>query len=166
MLRTGVDDSFPLVYDETSSIDSWEVHMPKELCVRAVHQDGMHFLVGTGEHSVHLDYPLQPGETSGPTPLEMLLASLAACAGGTLALLLRRADASPKGLEVEVRGIRRDEHPTVLTDIDLQFVVRGSGQDPEVIARSLRVAEEQLCPVWAMLKPGTTIKSSFRIAEA
>ncbi len=139
--------------------------MPRELRVRAVHQGGMHFLADTGEHSVRLDYPLQPGATAGPTPLEMLLASLAACAGGTLAMLLRRAEAAPTGLEVEARGIRRDEHPTVLTDIDLEFVVRGPGQDPEVVARSLRMAEEQLCPVWAMLKPGTTIRSSFRIVE-
>jgi putative redox protein len=80
-------------------------------------------------------------------------------------MLLRRADPPPIGLEVEARGIRKDEHPTVLTDIDLEFVVRGSGQDPEVVARSLRVAEEQLCPVWAMLKPGTTIRSSFRIVD-
>ena len=139
--------------------------MPRELRVRAVHQGGMHFLADTGEHSVHLDYPLQSGATAGLTPLEMLLASLAACAGGTLAMLLRRAEAAPTGLEVEARGIRRDEHPTVLTDVDLEFVVHGSGQDPEVVARSLRVAEEQLCPVWAMLKPGTTIRSSFRIVE-
>jgi putative redox protein len=96
---------------------------------------------------------------------KMLLASLAACAGGTLAMLLRRAEAAPTRLEVEARGIRRDEHPTVLTDIDLEFVVCGPGRDPEVVARSLRMAEEQLCPVWAMLKPGTTIRSSFRIVE-
>lgn len=139
--------------------------MPRELRVRAVHQGGMHFLAHAGDHSVHLDYPLQPGATAGPTPLEMLLAGLAACAGGTLAMLLRRADPAPVGLEVEARGIRKDEHPTVLTDIDLEFVVHGSGQDPEVVSQSLRVAEEQLCPVWAMLKPGTTIRSSFRIME-
>ena len=44
-------------------------------------------------------------------------------------------------------------------------MVRGPDQDPEVVARSLRMAEEQLCPVWAMLEPGTTIRSSFRIVE-
>ena len=139
--------------------------MAQELTARAIQQQGMHFLVDTGNHSVHLDYPLQPGETQGPTPLQMLLAGLTACAGGTLALLLGRADVPPTRIEVEARAARRDEHPTLLTRIDLEFVVHGSRQDPEVIARSLRVAEEQLCPVWAMLKPGTVIEYSFRIVD-
>jgi len=39
------------------------------------------------------------------------------------------------------------------------------GIDPAVVERSLSVAEERLCPVWAMLKPGTTIKSAFCIVE-
>ncbi len=139
--------------------------MAQELCVRAVRQRGMHFLVDTGAHSVHLDYPLQPGETEGPKPLEMLLASLAAYAGGTVALLLGRANVPPTGLEVEARGTRRDEHPTVLTHIDLEFLVYGPGQDSELIAHSLRPAEEQLCPVRAMLKQATAIEHSFRITE-
>jgi putative redox protein len=139
--------------------------MPQELHVHAVHQGGMHFVARAGDHWVSLDYPLQPGRTAGPTPLEMLLASLAACAGSTVALLLRRMDAPLTGLEVEARGIRQDEHPTVMTEIALDFTLRGAGLDPGAVARALRIAEEQLCPVWAMLKTGTAISASFRMME-
>ena len=139
--------------------------MSQELRVHAVHKGGMHFVASIGDHSLSLDYPLQPGRTAGPTPLEMLLASLAACAGSTVALLLRRMDAPLAGLEVEARGTRRDEHPTIMTEIALDFVLRGDGLDPGAVARALQIAEEQLCPVWAMLKTGTVISASFRIAE-
>ena len=138
--------------------------MPTELTVHAVHQGGMRFAVTAGDHSVTLDYPLRPGETgAGATPLQMLLASLAACSGSTVALVLRRMEQPLEGLEVSARGLRRDEHPTVITDITLEFVVRGAGVDPEAVARALTVAENQLCPVWAMLKPGTTITTSHRV---
>lgn len=139
--------------------------MARDLCVRAVREQGMHFVVDTGQHSVHLDYPLGPGGTEGPTPLEMLLAALASCAGGTLALLLGRANTPPDGMDVEARGTRSEEHPTVLTHVDLEFVVHGADLQPETIARSLKLAEEQLCPVWAMLRPGTVIDHSFRIVQ-
>jgi putative redox protein len=67
------------------------------------------------------------------------------------------------GLEVTARGTRRDQHPTVLTQISLEFEVRGSGIAPEMVEHALRVAEDQLCPVWAMLKGGTPITTSWNV---
>ena len=32
-----------------------------------------------------------------------------------------------------------------------------------IVERAMAQSEEHLCPVWAMLKPGTSIKSTFRI---
>lgn len=138
--------------------------MPTELKARAVHEGGMRFSVTAGEHNVTLDYPLQPGATAaGPTPLQMILASLAVCSGSTVALVLERTKQPLAGLEVEAYALRSDEHPTVLTEISLEFLVRGSGVDPEAVQRALAVTETQLCPVWAMLKPGTPITASFRL---
>jgi len=34
-----------------------------------------------------------------------------------------------RGIEVNARGQRRDEHPTVITEIALEFVVHGAGDD-------------------------------------
>ena len=140
--------------------------MPQELSVRAVRESGMCFTASTGEHSVCLDYPLGPGATAGPTPLEMLLSSLAVCAGSTLALLLDRMRQPFTGLAVEARGKRRDEHPTVLTEIAVEFVITGAGTDLDKVTQALKMAEEQICPVWAMLKGGTPITTSFRIVAS
>jgi putative redox protein len=141
-----------------------EQTMPSELTVQAVHEGGMRFGVTAGEHALTFDYPLRPEDAgAGATPLQMLLASLAACSGSTLGLVLTRMKQPLEGLEVNARGLRRDEHPTVITEIALEFVVRGSGVDPEAVGRALTVAEDQLCPVWAMLKTGTPITASFRV---
>jgi putative redox protein len=140
--------------------------MPTELVVQAVYQGGMKFAATTGEHTVILDYPLPPDHASaGPTPLQMILTSLAVCSGSTLALVLDRMKQPVEGLEVKACGQRSDTHPTVLTDISLDFALRGPGLDAEAVQRALAIAENQLCPVWAMLKPSTPITASFRLLE-
>ena len=138
--------------------------MPSELTVHAVHEGEMRFTATAGDHAVTFDYPLSPGQTgAGPTPLQMILASLAVCSGSTLGLVLRRMGQQVEGLEVHARAQRRDEHPTVLTEITLEFEVRGTDVDAPLVQRALTIAEEQLCPVWAMLKAGTPITASFRL---
>ena len=137
--------------------------MPTELTIQAIHQGGMHFIAGDGDHTVSMDYPLQPGEKgAGMTPLRMLLSSLAVCGGSALGLLLQRMRQPLEGLTVNARGLRRDEHPTVITEISLEFVLKGA-VDPAVAAKVLNQCEQQLCPVWHMLQAGTPITYSYRI---
>ena len=137
--------------------------MKTELTVHAVHEGGMRVLACDGEFQVAMDYPMAADEsTAGPTPLTMLLASLAACSLNSVVVILRKMQQPLAGLSVEARGTRRTEHPTVLTDISLAFKVRG-GVDPAAIARALQLSEERLCPVWNMLKASTRIKAGFHV---
>jgi putative redox protein len=139
--------------------------MKTELTVHAVHQGGMRVLASDGEFQVAMDYPMGAGEsTAGPTPLTMLLASLAACSLNSVAVILKKMQQPLAGLEVEARGKRRTEHPTVLAEISLEFTVRG-GVDPAAIARALQLSEERLCPVWNMLKTSTSIKAEFHMQQ-
>jgi putative redox protein len=124
----------------------------------------MRFTARVGEHALAMDYPLQSDDDcAGLRPLEVLLSSLAGCAGGTMVVLLRKMGQSFEALQVNVRGLRQDEHPTVFTEIDLDFQLHGEGLDPAAVGRAMSLAEEKLCPVWAMLKGGPRINSSFHI---
>ena len=135
--------------------------MRTDLSVRAVHIGDMRVDVHIREHVLPMDYPASKGAC---TPLELLLASLAACAGNTLNLVLcRKMGARVASLQVEARAQRREEHPTVLTAIELVYHLRGEGLGQEMVERALRIAEDQLCPVLAMLRPGTEICSSWRM---
>jgi len=134
--------------------------MRTDLCVRAVHLGDMRVDVHVREHVLRMDYPAEAGRN--PTPLEALLASLAACAANTLNLVLcRKMGIKFESLEVEARAERRVEHPTVLTEIDLEYRLGGEALDPLIVDRAVRIAEDQLCPVLNMLRPGTTIRSSW-----
>lgn len=118
--------------------------------------------VAVREHVLAMDYPAVDGKQ--PTPLEVLLASLAACAANTLSLVLcRKMGATVHSIEVEARAQRRAEHPTVLTAIELAYHLRADDLAPETINLAVRQAEDHLCPVLAMLRPGTEITSSWRM---
>jgi putative redox protein len=140
--------------------------MPTELSVHAVQNGPMEFAISDGDHEVTIDYPL-PGneqELKGMTPLRLLLASLAGCSGSSVAALLRRDGQPVRRVEVAARGQRRDEHPTVITEIDLAFTVYGD-VDPERVRHALDVSEAQICPVWAMVKAGTPVTSTFTVVD-
>lgn len=140
--------------------------MPSELTVHAVQQGPMEFAISDGEHGVTIDYPLPDSDRDlqGMTPLRLLLASLAGCSGSSIAVLLRRDGQPVERVEVTARGQRRDEHPTVMTSIDLQFAVYGA-VDPARVEHALRLSEATICPVWAMLKAGTPVTSSYTVVD-
>jgi uncharacterized OsmC-like protein len=136
--------------------------MQTEYTVAAVHQGGTRIQAAVGDFTVPMDYPLSPESAkTAPTPLETLLASLAGCAGNSMVLLLAKMKQPVAGLDVNVRGLRRQEHPTIITEIDLEFVVRGD-VDHAAAEKALSLSEQQICPVWAMLKGGTTVRASLR----
>ena len=140
--------------------------MQTELVVRAVHEGGMRVRANSGEFSVVMDYPASSGETlAGLTPLTMLLASLAACSVNSLMVVLNKMQQRVTGLAVDARALRSAEHPTVLTNIFLEFSVAGVAVDPAAVARALQLAEERLCPVWNMLKTSTEICAKFHIEQ-
>ncbi len=83
-----------------------------------------------------------------------------------MVVLKRRLDQPVTGIEVDVRALRSEQHPTVLTEIALNFLVKGTGVEPEAVAKTIEISEDQLCPVWNMLKGSTPIQPTFRISES
>ena len=138
--------------------------MQTELVVRAVHEGGMRVRASDSAFDVLMDYPMGSGESlAGPTPLTMLLASLAACSVNSVMAVLNRMHQPVADLIVEAHATRSTEHPTVLREISLAFTVKGDAGDPAAVSRALQLSEERLCPVWNMLKANTPIEAGFRI---
>jgi putative redox protein len=141
--------------------------MQTELRVHAVHDGGMRVRASDDAFDVLMDYPVSQTESlTGPTPLTMLLASLAACSVNSLIAVLKKMQRPVAGLSVEARARRSTEHPTVLTDISLEFRVKGDAVDPAAVTKALQLAEERLCPVWNMLKVSTPIHAGFQVEQS
>jgi putative redox protein len=112
---------------------------------------------------VDIDFAPTGEDVDGFLPLELLLASLAACSGQVVVGLLKRMGQEVKDLLVHARGTKREIHPTVLTSIELDFEFRGGTLDDASVGKALALSEDRFCPVWAMLKPAAPIKATYRL---
>ena len=113
--------------------------------------------------AIPIDYIPPFGDGQGYTPLELLLMSLAACSGGTIGLLLRETGKTISGIKVNTKGIRREQHPTSLQKIFLEFVVTSGDVSDADMQKVIKLAEESVCPVWAMVKGNAEIVTEFKI---
>ncbi len=127
-------------------------------------EDGLRF-VGTDRsgYTVHLDATAAEGGGSAPTPMELLLISLAGCSAMDVIAILRKKRHLIEHLEVRAHGQRRDEHPTIFTTITLEYIIHCADIDPMAVDRAINLSRDRYCPIWSMLSPGVPIRSSFRI---
>jgi putative redox protein len=113
--------------------------------------------------AIPIDYIPPLGDGQGYTPLEMLLMSLAACSGGTIGLLLRKMGKTVSGIKVNAKGTRREQHPTSFQQILLEFFVSSNDVNDADIQKAIMLAEESVCPVWAMVKGNAEITTEYKI---
>ena len=116
--------------------------------------------------AVPIDYIPPLGDGQGYTPLELLLMSLGACSGGTIGLLLRKMGKTVSGIKVNTRGIRREQHPTSFQKIFLEFVVHSNDVKDADMQKAIKLAEESICPVWAMVKGNAQINAEYKVIAA
>jgi putative redox protein len=136
---------------------------PMEVTVRSTDQK-LGYTAAMRDHPpVTIDYFPPLGEGKGYTPLELLLISLASCSGGTLGLLLRKTGKKVDAIEVKAHGTRRDPHPTSFRKIVLSFTVKSDDVTGEDVQKAIQLAEESVCPVWAMVKGNAEVVTEFRI---
>jgi len=112
---------------------------------------------------VKMDYFPPFGEGNGYTGLEMLLLSLSACSGTAIAVLLRRMGRHIRGFEIHAVGMRQEELPMAFNLIDLEFRIQSTDVSPAEVEKAIALAEQSMCPVWAMLKGNVTIETRFTI---
>ncbi len=113
--------------------------------------------------AIQIDYVPPLGDGDGYTPLELVLVSLSACSGSTVASLLRRMGKTVCGLQVTARGVRRDAHPTGFESIVLEFTLDSGDALEADLGKAIQLSEQTYCPVWAMLKDNVEITSQYRV---
>jgi putative redox protein len=99
------------------------------------------------------------------TPMELFLAALGGCTGMDFQWILSRQRQKLTGLEISVRGKRRDEDPRYYEEIDLNYTVFGDGVRREAVERAIRLSQEKYCSVKAMLKDTVKFNISYTIVN-
>ncbi len=138
--------------------------MPDLITAEAVHHGAMHVTTTVGAHTIEMDYPVRD-DMAGPSPIQLLLASLVGCAANTVAALLRRTQQPVSGVRVRATG-EKVEQPTVrFSRIDLAIEVTGAGLSRDAVQHAVDLAAGTVCPVWQMLKPAVPIEHELTIVE-
>jgi len=115
--------------------------------------DKLHFIGQTGANDpVSIDYTPPLGNNLGYTSLELFLMSFASCIGSAVLVLLRKMAKSVQGLEINASGIRREQHPTCFSVINLYLVLKSADVTGADLEKVIGLADEKLCPVYAMIK--------------
>ena len=135
--------------------------------VKVKYVDGLQF-VGEAEsgHALVMDGdPVYGGNNTAVRPTELLLVGLGGCSGMDVVSVLKKKKQDVRGLEINIKGKRAEEHPKKFTDIDIEFVVTGRSISEEAVKRAVNLSMEKYCSVKATIEGCATITFSYRIVE-
>ena len=108
---------------------------------------------------IDTDYIPPYGDGLGYMPLQLFLISFGACAAGAVLTLLRRMQKNIEAFDMNVSGLRRTEHPTSFSEITVEYIITSKDVTQQDVQKALALAEQSICPVWAMIKGNVMVKS-------
>jgi putative redox protein len=121
----------------------------------------------TGNRFTMDAYPEAGATTKGPTPVEALLSSLAACTAMDVIDILRKKRQTVTAYRIEVEGVRGPEgvYPRPFLSLTVRHFVKGENVDPAAVKRAVELSDEKYCTVMATLRQGPTVSTEWVIEE-
>lgn len=95
------------------------------------------------------------GLSSGPSPMELVLAALTGCTGMDVISILSKMKVldEVENFRMEVSADRSQEHPKVYTKIHLKYIFKFKNQPfKEQVEKAVQLSQEKYCSVAGMLK--------------
>ena len=102
-------------------------------------------------------------DARGPSPVEVLLASLGGCGAMDVIGIMRKKRQIVSGYDVVVNGERHPDHPRRFTRIEVVHRVRGRDLSRAAIEEAIRLSDTKYCTVHATLAPAVEIVSRYEI---
>jgi putative redox protein len=114
----------------------------------------------SGEISIVLD----SAGKAGPSPVQALAFSLAACMGMDLVHILTRGRYDLRGLKVAIVAERAQDNPHRVTAVTLEFAVTGSVPKDQ-IQRAIDLSHDKYCSVWHSMRTDIGFQTRFSVAD-
>lgn len=100
---------------------------------------------------------------NAPSPMEMVLMSVASCSSVDVVSILQKARQAVSDCEVEVKAERANAVPAVFTKIHLHFVVRGDDVSDSHVERAVKLSADKYCSVSIMLGASVEVTHSYSV---
>ncbi|MGI8409748.1 MAG: OsmC family protein [Pyrinomonadaceae bacterium] len=126
---------------------------------------GDEFFIGTppSGHAQVID--TNGDRKAAPTPMEMLLVSVAACTAADVISILKKKRQDVTDYKVEVTADRREDHPRAFSKFHVHHIVYGRGVSEKSLADAIELSDTKYCSVAATVRPTAKITTSFEIFE-
>ena len=140
--------------------------MTKEIFLKQL--KGNTFAAKAGSnHWVMMDTKAEGGGNDGAsTPKDLVLMALAGCTSMDVIPILKKKKSPVIGYECNVKGIERDEHPKIFTEIHVEYIFYGDDIKPEDVERAIELSTTKYCSVSAILSASAKLTHSYRIESA
>ena len=117
------------------------------------------------EQPITFDYKPPIGDGMGYNGLELLLMSFSGCSATAIVYLLRKMNKTVSGLEVNAKGIRREQPPIKFEKIFVEFILNSKDTKDADIKKAIQLAEQSVCPVWQMIKNNVEVVAEYTIVS-
>lgn len=126
---------------------------------------GDEFFIGTtpGGYSQAID--VKGDRHSAPTPMEMLLVSVAGCTAADVISILIKKRQDVTGYRVEITGTRAEDHPRKFVTFHVHHIVHGRNVSDNAVADAVELSDTKYCSVAANVRPTATITTSYEVIE-
>ena len=101
---------------------------------------------------------------AGPSPVQALAFSLAACMGMDVVHILTKGRHELRGLKISLVAERAQENPHRITAVAIDFTITGP-IPREQIQRAIDLSHEKYCSVWHSLRQDIVLNTRFTVAE-
>src|SRR5687767_2686859 len=103
------------------------------------------------------------GQNKGPTPVETLLSSIAACSAMDVISILEKKRQKVTAYRLEIEGQRSapGEWPRPFTSLIVRHIVSGQELDPAAVQRAVELSDGKYCTVMATLRQAPPIVSEW-----
>lgn len=126
---------------------------------------GDDFFIGTPP-SGHAQVMDSKGDRhAAPTPLEMLLVSVAACTAFDVQSILEKKRQDVTDYKVEIEGTRTYDHPRKFVKFHMNHIVHGRNVSEKALADAIELSDTKYCSVAATVRPTAEITTSYEIID-
>lgn len=100
----------------------------------------------------------------GPAPMQLLLASVPACAAMDIVSILRKQRIEITAFRAIAQADRATEHPRVFSAMHLHFELISPNAEEHQLLRAIELSEQKYCSAWAMVRAsGCSIHWSYTL---
>src|SRR5688500_12907259 len=130
-----------------------------------VHYAGDEFFIGIPPSGHAQTIDTKGERKAAPSPLEMLLVSVAACTAADVISILQKKREDVTDYNVEIIGERVEEHPKKFIKFHIHHIVRGRSVSEKSVAAAIELSDTKYCSVAATVRPTAEITTSYEIVE-